>query len=432
MNYVQDIDGCMVEAIGGAGMSRQEFLCELEGCEKALGNLRRACEHQEIPALDTEKSLTALEFLLPLTENIRKSFKTVVVLGVGGSSLGGSTLSGLLGVPLRDRAGPVLCFLDNIDPNSVEGILETLDLETTFFLVISKSGRTLSTLAQFLICSEAVSAVVGSGSVSKHFIVVTEITKSPLRHCAERMSVMVLEHDSAVGGRFSVFSTAGLAPALIAGVNCRELLEGSASALDNMLSGTSVEVVEPARGAALIVGLANRRKINTSVLMPYSDRLRCFGLWYRQLVAESLGKNGKGILPINAAGIVDQHSQLQLFLDGPRDKMVTFIGVDNAGLGRLIPTDFIESPEGELFKDCSLGDLFDAEYEATVRSLTTAGRPVRRFRLDRLEERGLGALLMHFMLEVILVASRFGVDPFDQPAVEAGKALTRELLLEGS
>ena len=112
--------------------------------------------------------------------------------------------------------------------------------------------------------------------------------------------------------------------------------------------------------------------------------------------------------------------------------MVTFIGVDNAGLGRLIPTDFVESPEGELFKDCSLGDLFDAEYEATVRSLTTAGRPVRRFRLDRLEERGLGALLMHFMLEVILVASRFGVDPFDQPAVEAGKALTRELLLEGS
>ena len=148
------------------------------------------------------------------------------------------------------------------------------------------------------------------------------------------------------------------------------------------------------------------------------------------MVAESLGKNGKGILPINAAGIVDQHSQLQLFLDGPRDKMVTFIGADNAGLGRLIPTDFLGSPEGELFENYSLGDLFDAEYEATVRSLTTAGRPVRRFRLDRLEERELGALLMHFMLEVILVGSRFGVDPFDQPAVEAGKALTRELLLE--
>jgi len=430
VNYVQEIDGCMVDAIGSSGMSSQEFLCELECCEKALGNLRQACERREIPALDTAKSLSTLEFLLPLTENIRKSFKRVVVIGVGGSSLGGRTLSGLLGTPSGDRAGPMLCFLDNIDPNSVEGILETLDLETTFFLVISKSGRTLSTLAQFLICSGAVSAVVGSASVFKHFIVVTEVADNPLRRCAERMSVMVLEHDSAVGGRFSVFSTAGLAPALIAGVNCTELLEGSASALDDMLSGASAEGVEPARGAALIVGLANRRKINTSVLMPYSDRLRCFGLWYRQLVAESLGKNGKGILPINAEGIVDQHSQLQLFLDGPRDKMITFIGADNAGLGRLIPTDYIESPEGELFKNCSLGDLFDAEYEATVRSLTTARRPVRRFRLDRLGERGLGALLMHFMMEVILVGSRFGVDPFDQPAVEAGKALTRELLLD--
>jgi len=363
-------------------------------------------------------------------ENIRKSFKTVVVLGVGGSSLGGSTLSGLLGAPLRDRTGPMLCFLDNIDPDSVEGILEMLDLETTFFLVISKSGRTLSTLAQFLICSEAVSAVVGNASVFKHFIVVTEITDNPLRCCAERMSVMVLEHDSAVGGRFSVFSTAGLAPALIAGVNCRELLEGSASALEDMLSGASAEGVEPARGAALIVGLANRRKINTSVLMPYSDRLRCFGLWYRQLVAESLGKNGKGILPINAMGIVDQHSQLQLFLDGPRDKIVTFIGTNNAGLGRLIPTNFVGSPERDLFKNSSLGDLFDAEYEATAQSLTTVGCPVRKFHLDRLEERGLGALLMHFMMEVILVGSRFGVDPFDQPAVEAGKAMTRELLLD--
>jgi glucose-6-phosphate isomerase len=430
VKYVQEIDGCMADAIGGHGLSSQEFVSELEGCEKALGNLRRACERGELPALDSEKSLSALEALSPLAENIRKDFKTVLVLGVGGSSLGGRTLSGLLEAPLGDRVGPRLSFLDNIDPNSVERIIKTLDLAATLFLVISKSGRTLSTLAQFLICYEAVSGVVGNPSVSKNFIVVTETTDNPLRRCAERMSVMVLGHDSAIGGRFSVFSTAGLVPALIAGVNCREVLEGGASALEDMLGGAPAEVVEPARGAALIVGLAKRRKITTSILMPYCDRLRCFGLWYQQLVAESLGKEGTGILPINAAGTVDQHSQLQLFLDGPRDKMVTFIGVDNAGLGRLIPSHFVEPPEEEIFKNCFLGDLFEAEYESTARSLTSAGRPIRRFRLDRLEERGLGALLMHFMMEIILVGDRFGVNPFNQPAVEIGKALTRELLLD--
>jgi glucose-6-phosphate isomerase len=320
-------------------------------------------------------------------------------------------------------------FLDNVDPNSMERTLDSLDLGKTFFLVISKSGKTLSTLAQFLVCSRAISSAFGHASLQKHFIVVTETTDNPLRNCAELMSIIVLDHDSDIGGRFSVFSTAGLTPALIAGVNCKEVLEGSAAVLREILSDAPTEFVEPAKGAAVVVGLAKKHNITTSVLMPYSDRLQSFSLWYRQLVAESLGKNGMGILPINALGTVDQHSQLQLFLDGPRDKLITFIGTNTAGLGELIPTDLVGASETELFKGRRLGDLFEAEYEATARSLISSGCPVRRFHLEGLSEKGLGALLTHFMIEIILVGDRFGVNPFDQPAVEAGKALTRKLML---
>lgn len=429
MDYVQEIDGCMERTIGKSGISNHEFLAELEECGKALSGLRQSFERREIAALDTGKSLKKLEQLFPLTEDIRKNFETVLILGVGGSSLGGNTLSALLGPGVVRTGNPQVYFLDNIDPHTMKHTLGVMDLEKTFFVVISKSGKTLSTLAQFLICSRAVSSAFGQCAVQKHFIVVSEATDNPLRACAERMSILVLEHDSDIGGRFSVFSTAGLTPALIAGVNCKEVLEGSASVLHKILSDAPMDVIEPVKGAAVVAGLAKKRNVTASVLMPYSDRLQCFSFWYRQLVAESLGKNGMGILPINALGTVDQHSQLQLFLDGPRDKMITFIGTNTAGLGEFIPTKFVESSEAELFKDRVLGDLFEAEYEATAQSLINAGCPIRKFHVESLSEKSLGALLAHFMIEVILLGDRFGLNPFDQPAVQEGKALTRRLLL---
>ena len=426
--FEQDIEGCMASTIGSYGISDREYQDELRHCDRALVDFRLACKHKKIAALDTVQSNRSLDELVTVTEKIREKFKTVLVLGVGGSSLGGSALIDALGVLASDSAGPKLHFVDNIDPESVESLLASLSLETTFFLVISKSGKTLSTLAQFLIFCESVATSIGREVVSDHFIVVTEPNENPLRRSAGRMGIRVLDHDPDIGGRFSIFSVAGLAPALIAGVDCRGLLDGAACAMQTILGEARAETIEAVRGAAVIAGLAKRRKILTNVLMPYSDRLQSFGLWYRQLVAESLGKKGEGILPVNAMGTVDQHSQLQLFLDGPPDKMITFIGISDLRVFRPIPSDLVDGQERQLFTNVSLGDLFAVEYMSTIKSLTNAGRPTRKFTLSGLGPEELGVLLTHFMVEVILLGGRFGVDPFDQPAVEIGKTLARELL----
>jgi glucose-6-phosphate isomerase len=162
--------------------------------------------------------------------------------------------------------------------------------------------------------------------------------------------------------------------------------------------------------------------------MPYVDRLACFGLWFRQLWAESLGKRGQGTTPVNALGTVDQHSQLQLYLDGPRDKMFSVVLLDCAGTGPRVDPALADDRALGYLTGRSVGDLMDAEGRATVETLIRNGRPTRVFRLTALDERVMGALMMHFMLETVIAAHLLGVDPFDQPAVEEGKVLTRQYL----
>jgi len=164
--------------------------------------------------------------------------------------------------------------------------------------------------------------------------------------------------------------------------------------------------------------------------MPYVDRLAYFGLWFRQLWAESLGKDGKGTTPIRAMGTVDQHSQLQLYLAGPRDKLFTLVTLDAAGSGGTVSAAFAEQPALGYLAGRTMGDLLDAEQRATAASLVRQGRPTRILHLARLDEASLGALLMHFMLETIIAADLLGVDAFDQPAVEEGKVLARQYLGE--
>jgi len=183
----------------------------------------------------------------------------------------------------------------------------------------------------------------------------------------------------------------------------------------------------PALGAALAVA-AMRAGLSQTVLMPYVDRLAEFGLWFRQLWAESLGKDGQGTTPIRALGTVDQHSQLQLYLGGPRDKLFTLITAPSAGVGRRVDRALADDERLGYLAGRSLGDLLDAEARATYETLARNGRPTRLIALDRLDEAGLGALFMHFMLETILTARLIGVDPFDQPAVEEGKVLARRYL----
>jgi glucose-6-phosphate isomerase len=276
-------------------------------------------------------------------------------------------------------------------------------------------------------------AGVGSGNLATHLIVITQDSDSPLRRIASRKGLPLLDHHPHIGGRYSCFSTTGLLPAMIAGIDARALLAGARTVLDDTLNASAGSPSPSMEGAALLHALARNAPI--AVVMPYLDRLENLAIWHRQLVAESLGKSGSGITPVPALGTVDQHSQLQLYLDGPTDKYFTLICGDPRGTGNAIDDGFLDlAGDLEYLRNRQMGDVLAAEQEATIDALVDTGQPVRTLRLGRTDDaigvdsETVGALMMHFILETIIAADLFGVNPFDQPAVEAGKTKARNYL----
>ena len=238
----------------------------------------------------------------------------------------------------------------------------------------------------------------------------------------------MLEHDTGVGGRFSVLTNVGLLAAALVGLDIAAIRAGAANALAPILDQREPAEVPSAVGAALAVALAQTRRKSISALMAYADRLERCTRWYVQLWAESLGKDGKGTTPIAALGPVDQHSQLQLYMAGPRDKLITVVTVASAGQGPRMAADLAKLAGVPDFAGKTIGDLAAAEGRATAETLARNGCPVRTMHLERLDEAVLGELLMHFMLETIIAARLLDVDPFDQPAVEEGKVLAKRYL----
>src|SRR5690606_19881017 len=277
----------------------------------------------------------------------------------------------------------------------------------------------------FLICLEAVVDEVGREMAADHFTVITEPGDNPLRTIAAEWGLLTLDHDPGIGGRYSALSLVGLLPAAIAGLDLGDVREGAHQVLYSTLHAARPEASDPAIGAAINVGLWQERGVAATVLMPYSDRLAWFAMWFRQLWAQSLGKDGKGTLPVRAVGTVDQHSQLQLYLAGPADKLFTVIQTRTAGTGRIVSPELASDRRLAYLAGRKMGDLFDAEQRATTETLIRNGRPTRIIKVDRVDERTMGGLMMHYFLETIIAAHLLGVDPFDQPAVEEGKVLTR-------
>jgi glucose-6-phosphate isomerase len=240
--------------------------------------------------------------------------------------------------------------------------------------------------------------------------------------------VPVLDHDPNVGGRYSVLTNVGLLPAALAALDIAAVRAGAAAALAPVLAGRKPAEVPACVGAALAVALAETRGKTIAVLMAYADRLERLTRWYVQLWAESLGKDGKGTTPIGALGPVDQHSQLQLYIAGPRDKLFTVVTVGAAGRGPRMDAKLAALAGEPNFAGKAIGDLVAAQGRATAETLIKNGCPVRTIHLAVLDAANLGELLMHFMLETIVAAHLLGVDPFDQPAVEEGKVLAKKYL----
>lgn len=438
MPIAQSIDGAREERVGPHGVAPAALANALDRAGPALDWLRSRHADGKLPLLRLPEKRDDLGDIRAAAQRLAHGATDLVLLGTGGSSLGGQTLAQLAGhaVPgvglLRD--GPRLHFMDNLDPDTFAQLLARLPLRTTRFVAISKSGGTGETLMQAIAAIEAMRAAGAEAEIANRFLGISEPParkRNGLRDLCAAYGVAMLDHDPNVGGRFSVLTNVGLLPAAIAGLDIAAIRAGAAAALGPVLAAAKPADVPACLGAALAVALAETRGKAISVVMAYADRLERFARWYVQLWAESLGKDGKGTTPIGAIGPVDQHSQLQLFIGGPRDKLFTVVTVGTAGRGpRLDPK--LAALAGEPgFGGKTMGDLVAAQGRATAETLVRNGCPVRTIHLDRLDEASLGELLMHFMLETIIAAYLLGVDAFDQPAVEEGKVLAKRYLAGG-
>ena len=341
----------------------------------------------------------------------------IVTVGIGGSALGAATIERALG----SRSDAPAYFLDNVDPADVTDLLSTLPLQETVVNVVSRSGTTAETLANFLIVRDA---MADRGVNWTERTLVTTGDSGNLRDLAERHDLPTLLVPEGVPGRFSALSTVGLAVAALQGRDLEALLAGASAEADR-LAGSLFE--SPAYAYGAVSYALGQRGAGTNVMMPYAEGLDSFAEWFAQLWAESLGKDGLGQTPVRALGATDQHSQLQLYRAGPQDKLVTLVRP------RERPDRSI--PETELsglssLGDSSLGELLAAEFEATEASLAAAELPNVRLEIDRLDAAGVGELLYGMEAACVLHGELASVSTFTQPAVEWGKRAARGLLGE--
>ena len=366
-------------------------------------------------------------------------FDDVVVLGIGGSALGPIAMRTALLAPnwnalSKEERGsqPRLHVLDNVDPRTIDALLKRLDLRRTLFIVTSKSGGTAETMAQYLVVRDRLNAAVGERA-RDHLVFVTDPTSGALRPLSKSEGITALDIPSAVGGRYSVLTPVGTLPAALVGVDVSAMLAGAADMGTRCAADTLIR--NPAAIFATLQHAADVKKgRHIHVMMPYSDPLRDMADWFVQLWAESLGKHraagdaGFGPTPLAALGATDQHSQVQLFMEGPPDKTFTFLTVAEGGVDVGIPALHPEVKELAYLGGHRLGELLAVEHQATAGALARRGRPNMTLRLEMVDAWHLGALFMFLECATIHAAMLYDVDPLNQPGVELGKNFTYAML----
>lgn len=393
----------------------------------------------ELPFYDLPFEHRMAAEIVSLAEDLAARFDNVAVLGIGGSALGTIAVARAL-CPLygnllsrEERGGrPRLFVLDNVDPAGFGEALDLLDPTRTVFLVISKSGSTVETMCQFMIARGRVREAVGD-AYRDHFVLITDPVSGMLRRLAETDGYRALEIPAGVGGRFSVFTAVGLLPLAAVGVDIRALLAGASGISERLYRPDLFE--NPAYLNAALQFLAYRKGMQISVMMPYSDRLRDVADWYRQLWAESLGKKTSlrgetvhvGPTPVKALGTTDQHSQVQLYMEGPFDKVVTFLLPEDFGRDLRIPA-FPEAPSLSYLEGHTLAELMRAEQQATAVALAKNRRPNCTITIPAVTSEAIGALIYLFEVQTVFAGGLFGIDPLDQPGVEEGKIFTYGLM----
>ena len=434
MRITLDYRNMMADSIGkGYGITLNELEKLATKAKRIDKVLKQGWKERKIGFFDLPFQGENVSKINTFAKKVKNVYEAFVVLGIGGSALGPIALQTALNPPhynlltKKDRNGcPKLFVADNIDPAGFEGILRAVDPEKTLFNVISKSGGTAETMSQFIIVRDMLKKRLGK-NYKDHMVATTDPEKGILRKIATDEGLETFPIPANVGGRFSVFSSVGLLPAAVVGIDIEELLAGAAYM--NELCMTFDLFQNPAYLNATLQYLADKKGKPMSVMMPYADSLKDIADWYRQLWAESLGKrfslDGKivhtGPTPIKALGATDQHSQLQLYIEGPFDKVITLIGVKDFGAEARIPKAYKEIGELGYLGGHSLKGLLQAEMLATEMALTHNHRMNCTITLPEVNAFTVGQLLQMLMIQTAFAGGLYNIDPFDQPGVEHGK-----------
>ena len=391
--------------------------------------------------LDLPDDTALADEVVAFAKEARETYDDFVLVGIGGSSLGAIATIQATTHPYRNlhsksrRGGPRFFVLDNPDPEKVAATLDTLDLTKTLVNVVSKSGQTAETAANFLVIRDALIQAVGEEQSRKQIVATTDRTSGLLRALSDEEGYRTFPVPDGVDGRQTVLSAVGFVPAAIAGVDIHAMLAGAAAMRARTQSGNVLE--NPAYLLAALSVLSDQKHGKSMlVTMPYADAL--FGItdWFRQLWAESLGKrlsvNGDvvhaGQTPIKALGAIDQHSQIQLYTEGPNDKLIQLIGVGEYRSEVQIPTPPASVPDLSYLDGGELGQLLDRERVATAWALTSAERPNLTITTPSIDAFAVGEFFQMFELQTVMAGGLYGVNPFGQPGVEAGKNATYALM----
>lgn len=441
-NIVYDFNNLMADRVGSPAHGVTD--CELDALAPLAARYAREISQErkagKLVFMDLPKRTDVADQVAKVAAEIRERFDTFVVLGIGGSALGCKALLTALTHPFYNllhrnrRHTPRIFVLDNIDPDHLTAFLDMIELATTAFNVISKSGDTPETMAQFFIVRELL-VKHGARTYKDQIIVTTDPKSGSLRSIAKRERYRTLDIPPGVGGRFSVLTPVGLLSAAVANIDIHALLAGAA-AMDVRTQSTELRSNPALLNAAMHYLLDTKKSKHISVMMPYSSALWDVADWYRQLWAESLGKKYSldkrvvhvGQTPVKALGVTDQHSQLQLYTEGPFDKVFTFLAVKKFSSTLKIPCGLKVTEDVGYLCGHTVNELMDAERLGTEVALTEAGRPNCTITLPSITPHTVGQLLYMFELQTAYAGKFYQINPFDQPGVEASKIAAAALL----
>lgn len=436
MRITVDYNNMMQEAIGERGLTERElFALPIAQSVLAMEQKRDQMKWRALP----HNQDAVVEQILATAATVRARFENFVVLGIGGSALGPIAVQQALchlhynDLPKAKRGGPRLYVEDNIDPERMAALLDVIDPKTTCFNVITKSGSTSETMSQLLIITDLLHKTVGA-DISDHLIATTDAEKGNLIKIAKREGLTTFFVPDGVGGRFSELCPVGLLAAAVCGIDIRALL-GGAAYMDELTQNKNL-TENPAYLMAALQVAAMRRGANIHVLMPYADSLKYISDWYAQLWAESLGKAtdnaGRtihaGQTPVKALGVTDQHSQVQLYTEGPFDKVLTFLSVERYRAVTAIPDGYLDIPDVSFLCGHTQNELIAAEEKATEYAVMKSGHLSYGIRLPEVNAFTVGELLYLFEIMTAFAGELLELNAFDQPGVEEGKKATYALL----